>query len=50
MAGGKLPLTVFCRLSIASRYFDGFSIKQLNGNLGQLIGARIYIPYLIVFG
>lgn len=46
MAGGKFSPTVFARFSMASRYLDGFSTKQLNDNLGKYIGAGISIPLL----
>ena len=46
MAGGKFSPTVFARFSMASRYLDGFSTKQLNDNLGKYIGIGISIPLL----
>ena len=46
MAGGKFSPTVFARFSMASRYLDGFSTKQLNDNLGKCIGIGISIPLL----
>lgn len=46
MAGGKFSPTVFARFSMASRYLDGFSTKQLNDNLGKYIGVGVSIPLL----
>ena len=46
MAGGKFSPTGFARFSMASRYLDGFSTKQLNDNLGKYIGIGISIPLL----
>lgn len=46
MAGGRFSPTVYARFSMASRYLDGFSSKQLNDNLGKYIGIGVSIPLL----
>ena len=46
MVSGKFSPTLFLRFSMASRYLDGFSTKQLNDNLGKYIGVGVSIPLI----
>lgn len=46
MAGGGFSPTIYARFSMASNYFDGYSSRQLNDNLGKYIGIGISFPLL----
>lgn len=46
IAGGAFSPSVYARFSMASRYMDGYSSKQLNDNLGKYIGVGISIPLI----